>query len=84
MIKEVTVFNGKRTSIQYEMTLFAFRTEKGVFTMVGSSSDGSDEWRQIGRCNFHSWQRKKIYEWFVSGRIIPIEEANRLNWRDKI
>lgn len=84
MIKEVTVFNRKRTSIQHELTLFAFRTEKGVFTLVGSNSDGTDEWRQVGTSNFHIWKRKMVYDWFISGKIEPVKQATRISWRDKI
>lgn len=80
MIKEVTVFSGKRTSIQYQLLLFAFKTEKGVFTLSGSNVDGTDEWRQMGTNNFHVWKRKMVYDWFLSGKIEPIKEATSPYW----
>ena len=80
MIKEVTVFSGKRTSIQYQLLLFAFKTEKGVFTLSGSNVDGTDEWRQMGTNNFYVWKRKMVYDWFLSGKIEPIKEATNICW----
>lgn len=68
--------NGK----SYELTLFAFKTIKGIFTISGSNSDGTDEWRQLGTNNFHTWQRSQIYQWFVEGKISPVQEANTIDW----
>lgn len=68
--------NGK----SYELTLFAFKTKKGIFTLSGTNANGTDEWRQLGTNNFHTWQRSQVYQWFVEGKISPIEEALRIDW----
>lgn len=82
MIKEVTVFNNNFTTIEYELTLFAFKTSKGIFTLSGTNSDGTDEWRRVGSCDFHTWKRKDVYLWFLSGKIEPIKEATSICWMD--
>lgn len=80
MIKEITVFDRFKTSIQYEMELYAFSTEKGRFTMVGSNVDGTDEWKELGTCNYHTWKRSDIYLWYKCGKISPIPESKTLIW----
>lgn len=63
-------------------THFAFKTSKGVFTLIGSSRE-VDEFRELGTCNFHKWKRLQIKEWSDSGKITPIEESTYLSWFEK-
>ena len=62
-----------------EYTLYAFKTSKGVFTLIGSSRE-VDEIRELGTCNFHKWQRSQIAIWFNSGLIEPVKEATHMEW----
>lgn len=80
MFNKVEIQQGRRLVTAYEYTLFAFRTEKGTFTLSGTSSDGTDEWRQIGTSNFHTWERRQVYDWFVNGKISAVSESNTLDW----
>lgn len=80
MITPIQVQSGKRTVTAYELTLFAFKTQKGIFTLSGTNSDGTDEWRQLGTCNFYTWERSSVYQWFKSGKISAIQEAKTINW----
>lgn len=65
---------------QYEFTIYAFRTAKGTFTLSGSNSDGTDEWREVGTAKFHTWSRKQVYEWWKQGNIEPVSEAVSIVW----
>ena len=64
----------------YELTLFAFQTPKGTFTLSGTNANGTDEWRQLGTCNFYTWERSKVYQWLKLGKISPVCEARHINW----
>jgi len=68
--------NGK----SYELTLFAFQTPKGTFTLSGTNANGTDEWRQLGTCNFYTWERSMVYEWLKLGKIKPVGSAKNLKW----
>lgn len=63
-----------------EYTRFAFRTNKGVFTLVGSGPGWIDEFRRIGSLEFYEWDRRDIKRWYEAGKITPIEEANKIDW----
>lgn len=76
MFKVITTY---RTD-QYQLTLFTFTTEKGTFTLSGSNSDGTDEWREVGTANFHKWHRSNVYDWFIQGKIKPVAEAKCIYW----
>jgi len=65
-----------------ELTLFAFTTPKGTFTLSGTNTDGTDTWRNITTGEFHEWQRSSIKSWFEQGKIKPVEEADTLLWRE--
>jgi len=80
MITLIQVQSGKRTVTSYELTLFAFQTPKGIFTLSGTNSNGTDEWRQLGTCNFYTWERSHVYQWLKLGKISPIERAKEPNW----
>lgn len=83
MIKEVTIFNKFNTSIEYELLRFAFTTPKGSYTLSASYSDGTDDWRNMSTKEYHNWHRKKISDWFKSGKIEPIEESKTIIWHLK-
>lgn len=80
MIKKVEIQQGRRLVTAYEYTLFAFTTEKETFTLVGSDANGTDTFREIGTSNFYEWKREEVYDWFIKGKITPIEEALRIDW----
>lgn len=63
-----------------ELTLFAFTTEKGTFTLSGSNVDGTDEWREVGTANFYKWNRRQVYDWFIQGKIKPVYMADKIDW----
>lgn len=63
-----------------ELTHYAFKTSKGIFTLSATHSNGTDEWRELGTNNFHTWQRQKVYEWFKSGNIEVLEESSSIMW----
>ena len=65
-----------------ELTLFAFTTPKGTFTLSGSNTDGTDTWKNIDTGEFHEWQRESIKSWFEQGKIAPVKEANEVIWRE--
>ena len=73
-------------STDYELTLFAFRTEKGTFTLVGTETRGTetiDTWKNIDTGEFHEWSRKSVKSWFEQGKITPIKEATTVMWRNQ-
>lgn len=80
MIEQVEIQQGNRTVTAYQLTLFAFTTEKGTFTLSGSNADGTDEWREVGTCKFHRWSRRQVYDWFIQGKISPVDEAKSVDW----
>lgn len=80
MLKQVEVKNARATSIQLEYTLFAFQTRKGVFTLVGSQSNGIDTFKQLNIGEYHEWSRETVYNWWKLGKIEPVKEATRLDW----
>lgn len=80
MIDRVEIQQGNRTVTAYQLTLFAFTTEKGTFTLSGSNADGTDEWREVGTSKFHKWNRSQIYNWFIQGKIKPVDEAKSIDW----
>lgn len=69
-------------STVYELTLFAFRTPKGTFTLSGTNTSGADTWKNIDTGEFHEWQRASIKTWLEQGKIKPVEEATTLIWRE--
>ena len=65
-----------------ELTLFAFTTPKGTFTLSGTNTDGTDTWKNINTGEFHEWSRSSIKTWWEQGKIKPVEEATTLIWRE--
>lgn len=82
MFKEVEIQQGRKTVTAYELTRFAFRTPKGTFTLSGSSTDGTDTWKNINTGEFHEWSRQSVKSWFEQGKIYPVEKATTLLWRE--
>lgn len=80
MIKQVEIQQGNRTVTAYQLTLFAFTTEKGRFTLSGSNADGTDEWREVGTVRFHKWSRRQVYDWLIQSKIKPVDEAKSIDW----
>lgn len=76
MIEKVVVKNVECL----ELRLFAFQTPKGTFTLSGTNANGTDEWRQLGTCNFYTWERSRVYQWFKLGKITPVERAKTIGW----
>jgi hypothetical protein len=83
MFKTHEIQQGRKTITVLELTLFAFRTEKGIFTLSGSSTNGTDTWKNINTGEFHEWQRSSIKTWWEQGKIKPVEEANAITWNIK-
>lgn len=80
MFKEVEVQQGRKWVTVLEITLFAFRTEKGIFTLVGTNTDGTDTWKNIDTGEFHEWSRQSVKSWFEQGKIKPVKEATAVMW----
>lgn len=80
MIEKVIVKERKRDVECLEFRLFAFKTPKGTFTLSGTNANGTDEWRQLGTCNFYTWERSSVYEWLKLGKISAISEAKNIDW----
>lgn len=81
MLKKVTITQGQLTLITYEYTLYAFTTDKGLFTLSGSFTNGGDIFKQLTPIvEFHEWQRTQLYDWLNKGKIKPVDEANRIDW----
>ena len=70
----------KKTKYGLEYTQYSFTTDKGTFRLSGSSSDGIDEFREIGTANFHKWSREQLYEWLIQGEIKPCNEPKDSVW----
>ena len=86
MIKEIFVANGRSGRTVLEYTLFAFRTEKGTFTLVGTETRGTetiDTWKNIDTGEFHEWSRQSVKSWWEQGKIKPVNEATTLVWHIK-
>lgn len=80
MIEIVKVQVGNRTKECYQYLLFGFHTPKGTFTLVGSDTNGTDTFKELGTSNFHEWKRSQVYEWFVKGNISVVSESTTLDW----
>ena len=80
MFKTHQIQQGKKTVTALELTLFAFTTPKGTFTLSGTNTDGTDTWRNIDTGEFHEWSRKSVKSWFEQGKIHPVEKAITLTW----
>lgn len=65
-----------------ELTIFAFATSKGIFTLVGTNTDGTDTWKNINTGEFHEWSRQSVKTWWEQGKIKPVEEATTVMWRE--
>lgn len=61
------------------MLIIAFKTDKGIFTLSGSSMT-HDEYRKIGTNEFFKWRRETVNEWVKKGKVQKIEEATSLIW----
>lgn len=64
----------------YEYTLFAFRTQKGTFTLTGTNSDWIDTFKNLDTGEFHDWPRRSIKKWLDQGKITTVPESNTLVW----
>ena len=82
MIKKVVVETVRNKKTCLELTLFAFKTSKGTFTLSGSNANGTDEWKHLETRTFHTWERSQVYEWFIQGKITPVNEAKTLDWNN--
>lgn len=74
----------KQTPQGIEYNKFAFRTEKGIFTLVGTESPSRnktiDTFRHIGTSDYYTWERQTIHSWVIEGKIQKIDEATRMDW----
>lgn len=82
MIEIVEIQVGKRTKECYQYRLYAFKTDQGTFTLIGNGEGDIDYFKNLDKGTFHEWSRRQVYEWFKSGKIMPIEEAKRLDWHE--
>lgn len=80
MFETYQIQQGRKTITVYELTLFAFTTSKGTFTLSGSNTDGTDTWKNINTGEFHDWSRQSVKTWWEQGKIKPVEEATTLVW----
>lgn len=75
MTTPIKVEVGRKTITVLQLNIFAFRTKKGIFRISGTNVDGTDEWREVGTNNFHTWSRESIREWHEKEKIEPIQES---------
>jgi|SRR5690554_7897505 len=80
MFETHEIQQGRETITVLELTLFAFTTPKGTFTLSGSNTDGTDTWKNIDTGEFHEWSRESIKSWLEQGKILPVAEATTLVW----
>lgn len=66
-----------------ELTHYAFTTSKGMFTLSGTNTNGTDEWKHTTERTFHAWLRKEVYSWWENGKIEVVEESISLTWQNK-
>lgn len=64
--------------------LFAFETEKGIFTNIGvdisKRSQHLDEFLNINTGEIFMWKRENIKEWERLGKIKPVERSKQADW----
>ena len=64
--------------------LFAFETEKGIFTNIGvdisKRSQHLDEFLNIETGEIFFWDRSRIVEWERLGKIKPVEISKQADW----
>ena len=82
MIKKVVVETGRNKKTCLELTLFAFKTSKGTFTLSGSNANGTDEWKHLETRTFHTWERRQVHEWLIQGKISAVSESITLDWHN--
>ena len=80
-------------STVYEYTLYAFRTQKGIFTLVGTETkkfevekhvtSTIDTFKNLNTGEFHDWPRSSIKKWLDQGKVSPIPESTILVWYQK-
>lgn len=69
------------TSIhQLAYRLVAFTTKKGTFTLIGTDHNWTDTFLHLETRNRHEWSRHQIRNWFLEGKIKPVEHATGLDW----
>lgn len=80
------------TNAGLEYTHYAFRTSKGVFTLIGTYTSGSgrgsktiDIFKRITEATeeeprYFDWDRKTIFEWLKQGNITHIPESTTVIW----
>jgi len=61
------------------MLTIAFKTDKGTFTLSGSSMT-HDEYKNLDTKEFFKWKREAVNEWVKTGKVQKIEEAKNLIW----
>lgn len=66
----------------HEYTLFAFRTQKGTFTLTGTTSDWIDTFKNLDTGEFHEWTRSHVKKWLDQGKITPIPESITIDWHE--
>ena len=81
MFETYEIQQGRKTVTALELTLFAFTTSKGTFTLSGSNTDGTDTWKNIDTGEFHEYPRQSIKKWLDQGKITPVQESTTLAWR---
>ena len=83
MFKTHEIQQGSKTVTALELTIFAFTTSKGTFTLSGTNTDGTDTWKNIDTGDFHEWSRESVKSWWEQGKITPIGEATSITWNIK-
>lgn len=71
-----------KTKYGIEYTLFAFETDKGIWTLVGTEKN-FDTFRNISKPlnqEFRTWERATVFEWLNQGLIKPVSEATHIMW----
>lgn len=69
-----------------EYTLYAFETDKGVWTLVGTEYNSKtkqtiDTFRNLSnRAEFKTWDRASVYDWYKNGLIKPVGDATHPLW----
>lgn len=75
-----------KTKYGIEYNLFAFETDKGIWTLVGTEKN-FDTFKKIAKPldqpldqEFRTWERTTVFEWLNQGLIKPVLEATHIMW----
>lgn len=52
-----------------------FKTDKGIFRLVGSTTKGIDTWKNDDTREYFDWTRQIVEDWAKSGRVTVLNRS---------